>query len=88
MAVGGVLGSNLFNLTILGIVDLAYWRGSLFSAIDGRHVVPFALGMVLAGLFYFVLKKCPRRRLMRITWFGWAAIAVYVANAVFLYVTR
>lgn len=88
MAVGGILGSNLFNLSILGVVDLVYWRGSLFGAIDGRHTVPFALGMVLAGLFYIVLRRCPRRRFLRVTWFGWAALAVYIANATFLYLTR
>ena len=88
MAVGGILGSNLFNLTILGVVDLLYWRGNLFAAIDGRHAVPLALGMALAGLFYLVLKRCPRRRILRITWFGWAALAAYVANAAFLYLTR
>jgi cation:H+ antiporter len=88
MAVGGILGSNLFNLTILGIVDLFYWRDSLFAAIDGRHSVPFTLGIVLAGLFYLVLRRCPSRRFLRITWFGWAALAVYLANTAFLYLTR
>jgi cation:H+ antiporter len=88
MAVGGILGSNLFNLTILGVVDLVYWRGSLFAAIDGRHSVPFMLGIVLAGLFYLLLRKCPTRRFLRITWFGWAALALYLANGAFLYLTR
>ena len=88
MAVGGILGSNLFNLTILGVVDLVYWRGSLFAAIEGQHAVPLTLGVVLAGLFYIVLRKCPSRRFLRITWFGWIALGVYVTNAVFLYLTR
>jgi len=88
MAVGGLIGSNLFNLGILGIGDIVYWRGSLFAAVQSTHTVPLSSGLLLAGLFIIILKVPPGRRFLRITWFGWAAIAVYLANALFLYAAR
>ncbi len=88
MAVAGILGSNLFNLAFLGIVDVIYWRGSLFTASQTGHTIPLLGGILLAGLFIIVLRTCPRRRFLRINWFGWVALAAYLANGVFLYFTR
>ena len=88
MAVAGILGSNLFNLAILGIVDVVYWRGSLFAAVRTAHTAPLVGGILLAGLLIVMLRTCPRRRFLRINWFGWVAIAVYLANTFYLYVAR
>ncbi len=44
LALGNLLGSNLFNLAILGIDDLAYRPGPLFAAVAPIHAArPFAL---------------------------------------------
>jgi len=88
MAVGGILGSNLFNLAILGLVDVVYWRGNLFAAVEHAHAIPLLTGVVLVALFTVVMANCPRGRFLRITWFGWVALAVYVTNAVCLYFVR
>ncbi len=86
MAVGGLLGSNLFNLVIFAIADACYLPGSIFAGVQPTHAVSLGSGIVLAGLFVFVLRRCPERRFLRLTWFGWTAVAVYVANAALLYV--
>lgn len=39
MAVGNLFGSNIFNIFILGIDDLFYRDGSLFSNIDHSHLL-------------------------------------------------
>jgi cation:H+ antiporter len=88
MAVAGILGSNLFNLATLGIVDVVYWRGNLFAAVQTTHTAPLVGGILLAGLLIVMLRTCPRRRFLRINWFGWVALAVYVANTFYLYLVR
>ncbi len=53
LAVGNLFGSNLFNITILAVVDLAQGRGSLFHRLREGHVIAAALGLILlatAGL--------------------------------------
>jgi cation:H+ antiporter len=88
LAAGGILGSNLFNLTIFGIVDVIYWRGSIFTAANRAGAIPLFAGLLLAGLFALVLRRCPRRRFLRITWFGWTALAVYLLTAGALFYLR
>jgi cation:H+ antiporter len=88
LAVGGIIGSNLFNLAIFGIADLFYWRGSLLAAAERSHLVPLAAGMLLAALLALVIHRCPRRRLLRLTWFGWTALAAWLASGIVLYGLR
>jgi cation:H+ antiporter len=39
MAVGNLFGSNIFNIFILGIDDLFYKEGSLFTHIEPSHLI-------------------------------------------------
>ncbi|MFO7638614.1 MAG: hypothetical protein R6X14_04855, partial [bacterium] len=88
MAAGGMIGSNVFNLTILGVADLAYWRGSLFAGARAENVIALLAGTLLAGLFIVVRRHTPNRRFLRLTWFGWAALAIWFATTFLLYVRR
>jgi cation:H+ antiporter len=88
LAAGGILGSNLFNLAIFGVADLFYWRGSLLASVEPTQLVPLATGLVLVVLFGLVIRHCPRRRLLRLTWFGWTALAAWLLSGVLLYRLR
>jgi cation:H+ antiporter len=46
MAVGNVLGSNLFNMMVLAIDDFAFLRGPIFDLISQSHAIT-ALGAIL-----------------------------------------
>lgn len=51
MAVGGLVGSSLFNLLILAIADLAHrTRGSLLSRISAAHALAGAVTIALTAL--------------------------------------
>ena len=86
MAIGDLLGSNLFNIMILAIDDLFYRPADLLSSISPVHLMSAisAIGMtgiVIAGLYY-------RSRLQIFRRFGWTSVfllVVYLANAVVLY---
>jgi len=88
MAAGGMIGSNIFNLTILGVADLAYWRGSLFAGARPHNVIALLAGAVLVALFIVVQRRCPRRRFLRLTWFGWFGLAAWIAVSFLLYLLR
>jgi len=62
LAIGNVLGSNLFNLLILGLDDLFYRQGSLLTDVNASHgVALFAIvtmnALFLVGLTYRVIMK-------------------------------
>jgi cation:H+ antiporter len=53
MALGNIVGSNLFNLTILAMCDLACLRGSLYAAPEAISCWPAAL----ASLFMILVTR-------------------------------
>ena len=66
MAAGSILGSNIFNLGVLGLCDLVYQRAEhdgvplLAAADDPRLVWNFGASLAMTGLILFVVRL--RRR--------------------------
>ncbi|AFY50038.1 Ca2+/Na+ antiporter [Nostoc sp. PCC 7524] len=86
LAVSNLFGSNLFNLTILGIYDLVYLPGSLWLSISQIHIFTDVVAMVMtsvaiAGLIYHAVS----RSRMYITWDGLTIIALYIGGMYVIY---
>jgi cation:H+ antiporter len=87
MAVGNVLGSNLFNALILAWDDLLF-PGAFFREAHGSHLaaiwVAFAMyGVVLLGMSYQALRK-----LAVLSWDTMALVGLYLLGLVWLYALR
>jgi cation:H+ antiporter len=50
LAIGGIIGSNLFNLVLIAVMDLAYQPGSILSQAQEGHILSGGLGILLMGL--------------------------------------
>ena len=50
MATGNIFGSNLMNLTIVALADLAY-TGSIYAAVTSSQMVTLGAGILMSGLF-------------------------------------
>ncbi len=50
IAIGTLLGSCVFNLAIIVLVDLFYRKASIYKSADVGHVLSAAFGIVLIGL--------------------------------------
>jgi cation:H+ antiporter len=86
MAVASLLGSNLFNVLILGIDDLFYKPGPLFAAVSPVHgVSAFSAIMMTAvaiiGLFY----RPAGRVLHMVSWTSVVLFAIYMLNTYIVY---
>lgn len=89
MAIANLLGSNMFNIFILAVDDIAYLKGPLFAAVSLNHVMTGCVAIVMTGIAVVSLtyraEKKPRMRL------GWDAVALimgYVVNILLLYALR
>lgn len=85
LGIGNVLGSNLFNLLILGLDDVFYRRGPLLAAAGASHSVLVTAivimnGLFLAGLTYKIVAK----RFV-VAWDTGAMAAVYVSAVALSY---
>ena len=59
LAIGGILGSNLFNLMILAGTDIFYRDGALLSAASGSHLYTIlgSLALISISLYGIIRKK-------------------------------
>ena len=53
MAAGNIFGSNIFNVTILAVADLFYFRSSIFAAASPSQSLIAAIGLLMTGLYLF-----------------------------------
>jgi cation:H+ antiporter len=86
MAVANLLGSNMFNMFIMGIDDLCYTSGPLLAKVARVHVVSSFSVMIMTGLAIIGLFYKPRGRVLRTV--GWTSIflfAFYLLNSYMLY---
>jgi cation:H+ antiporter len=83
MAIGNLLGSNLFNVTILAVDDLFYRRGALLADAAPVHAGTAVTATVMTGLVMVGLVLRPQGRVLRVTsWVSIGLVAVYLLNAV------
>ncbi|RJX23343.1 MAG: sodium:calcium antiporter [Dethiobacter sp.] len=50
LAAGNLFGSNLFNITIIALVDLMQGKGSIFLRVKKGHILAASLGILLMSI--------------------------------------
>lgn len=86
MAVANLLGSNMFNITILGIDDIFYLDGPLMLAVTSTHAISAFTALCMAGLGLAGFTLKPESRISNgITWISLGMVAVYIFNAYVLF---
>ena len=85
LGVGNVLGSNLFNLLILGLDDVFYRQGPLLAAADPSHSVTVVAVVVMNALFLIGLTYRVMTKRFVVAWDTGAIGAVYVTAVILAY---
>jgi cation:H+ antiporter len=86
MAIGNLLGSNLFNVAIVAVDDLFYVQGSLLADSSPVHAVTAGSAIIMTGLAMIGLFFRPRSRVLRaVGWVSLGLLAVYLFNTYVLY---
>ncbi len=86
MAIGNLLGSNLFDILILAADDIAYREGPLLSAISPAHAVTAFAAVIMSGIFIVAMLFRPETRLRgTIGWVSLSLLVVYLFSAYAIY---
>jgi len=88
LGIGNVLGSNLFNLLILGLDDVFYRRGPLLANVDASHGVAVLAVVTMNGLFLTGLTYRVITKRFAVAWDTGAIAAVYVMAVSLAYLLR
>lgn len=84
LAIGNLLGSNLFDMVIIVIDDLAYTAGPIFAATSRAHAGTAISAMVMTGAVIASLFYRPAERTFRV--FGWTGLFLLVIYSLNSYV--
>lgn len=86
MAISNLLGSNLFNILVLVIDDLAFTGGPLLSTVSATHAVSAFSAVIMTGVVIVALLYRSEVRLYRsIGWASLALLLIYVLNSYVIY---
>src|SRR5690606_31767364 len=81
MAVGSILGSNMFNMVMLAVDDVAYREGPLLSQVAPVHAVSVFAALAMSGLVIAALVTRTRSRVLRImSWYSVGALVLFGLN--------
>ncbi|MGB2932235.1 MAG: hypothetical protein WBE08_06460 [Methyloceanibacter sp.] len=86
MAIANLLGSNLFNMLVLGVDDIFYLKGPILWNVSPAHAFSAASAVIMAGLVIVSLLYRPGKRLFRVI--GWTSLGLfvlYIFNAYVVY---
>jgi cation:H+ antiporter len=78
LAIGNVLGSNLFNVAILAIDDLLYFKGPLLESIDPSHAMTAVSAALMSAIVVATGLYRPTGRMLRFSWESTLLVGVYV----------
>ncbi len=62
MAMGNLLGSNVFNIFVLAINDLFYSGGSLYTAISDTHLLSILVSVIMTAVVAIGLATRPEKK--------------------------
>lgn len=86
LAFGNLLGSNLFDVLILVLDDVAYTPGPIWAVVAPVHAVSAVTAALMSAVVVVALASRPAQRVWRLaSWVSIALLALYLFNATVQY---
>jgi cation:H+ antiporter len=82
---GNLLGSNLFNVTILALDDLLYFQGPLLGEVSRGHVVTADAAMAMTAIAVIGLTYRASKKYFLFAWDSLAIVVVYALAVAIIY---
>lgn len=88
LAVGNVLGSNLFNIAILAIDDAFFLQGPILANIEPSHAITALAAMTMTAIITIALTYRSGKRILLFSWESIGVALVFVLTSLVLYAKR
>jgi cation:H+ antiporter len=86
LAIGNVLGSNLFNILLFSVYDIADGRANFWSSLTNANGFAAVMTMMMTGVVIISLMyRASPRTPYRFSWDGVALIGIYIGSIITLY---
>ena len=80
LAVANLIGSNLFNLTVISVDDLLYVRGPVLAAVSEAYLIT-AFTVVLMTIVFIIGLSHRHQRFFRLSWWNITLILLFLLGA-------
>jgi len=88
LAVGNILGSNLFNIAILGIDDIFYFKGPILTHTSRSHAITACGALTMTALVTMALTYRSKKKYFLISWDSLGILLAYSVTVLMLYLQR
>jgi cation:H+ antiporter len=86
MAISDLFGSNLFNLTLIALDDLAYFKRPLLYDVSSVHLISAQSALMMTGIAIVGLLYRPSGRLFNtVGWISFFMVGIFILNVSVLY---
>ncbi|RSL31222.1 sodium:calcium antiporter [Salibacterium salarium] len=86
LALGSILGSNLFNMILLAISDIAYFSGPIIAASNQVHQITAGAVTLLAAIVLFSVLRGRKQFFRLYTWPSVLLVVVYFITSFFIFI--
>ena len=83
LAVGGIIGGNTYDVLFLALSDAAYREGSLYHAMEPRHVFLIALALAMSAVLLLGLLRREKSGAGNIGFESVLVLAIYAGALTF-----
>lgn len=84
MAMGNLLGSNVFNIAILALLDFFHTEGSLYVAISDKHILSIFASIMMTAIVAIGLVVRPEKKTFKLGIDAWFILLIYLVNVLML----
>jgi len=86
MAMGNLFGSNLFNMAIIPVADIAYVKGPIFEHVSRGHMAAavFATAAILIPIAA-IRERNFRMKFLGVSFHSYAIVLLYMVYSVYIY---
>ena len=81
IAVANMLGSNLFNTTIIFVDDILYRKAPILQVTSPNHVWSASIVMAMTAIIIIAMATKPRNKLLNISWYTPVLIIIFLLGA-------
>jgi cation:H+ antiporter len=85
LAVGNLLGSNIFNILILAIDDLFYTKGLLLQDASSSHLISILSTIIMSAIVIIGLSYHAKGKRFFLAWDAVVIFIVYIINLILLF---
>lgn len=84
IGLGNILGSNVFNMTIILLADLFYYQGSILSLVNSSHILTAIMQIIICCVILISIIYKPTKRFLNLGWNSISILALYLLGILIL----